>query len=130
MADYQIENAQLNIKQDTIDLKKFIFDQISSGKSNLDAKDITISQLKKEIDANTYNNKALFEEVKIIFPEIESISISNHRLATTNSNSETIAVLIYSSKTELSEQSKLKLKLWMQKRISKDKVAIYKQESN
>ena len=53
LADYQIGNTQLTIKQDTTDIKKYILDQINSGKTNLDAKDITISQLKNEIAASS-----------------------------------------------------------------------------
>jgi uncharacterized hydrophobic protein (TIGR00271 family) len=43
LADYQIEKTQLNIKQNTTDIKQYILNQIRSGKSNLDAKDITLS---------------------------------------------------------------------------------------
>ena len=111
LADYQIGNTQLTIKQDTTDIKKYILDQINSGKTNLDAKDITISQLKNEIASNKYNNKSLLDEIKIIFPEVENISISNHSFNKKPDSSYVHPVLIYDSKTALSEPSKLKLKL-------------------
>lgn len=130
LIDYQIDNTQLTIKQDTTDIKKYILDQIHSGKTNLDAKDITINKLKNEIASNKYNNKKLLDEVKIIFPEIENISISNHSFNKTPDSSYIRPVLIYDSKTALSEPSKLKLKLWLQKRLSKDKIEIYKQETD
>jgi uncharacterized hydrophobic protein (TIGR00271 family) len=130
LTDYQIENTQLTIKQDTTDIKKYILDQINSGKSNLDAKDITINQLKNEIAANKYNNKALLDEIKIIFPEVKNISISNHSFNKNTDSSYVHPVLIYESKTHLSETSKQKLKLWLQKRLSKEKIEIYKQENN
>lgn len=127
---YQIKNTKLNISQDTTDIKKYIFDQINSGKSNLDAKDITINQLKNEIAYNKYNNKALLEEIKIIFPEIENISISNHSFNKNKDSSYVRPVLIYDSKNNLTDESKRKLKLWLQKRLSKEKIEIYKQENN
>ncbi|MBX9807282.1 MAG: DUF389 domain-containing protein, partial [Flavobacteriaceae bacterium] len=130
LTDYQIENTQLTIKQDTTDIKKYILDQINSGKSNLDAKDITINQLKNEIASNKYNNKALLDEIKIIFPEVENISISNHSFNKNTDSSYVHPVLIYESKTNLSEPSKQKLKLWLQKRLSKEKIEIYKQDIN
>jgi uncharacterized hydrophobic protein (TIGR00271 family) len=130
LANYQIENTQLSIKQDTTDLKKYILDQINSGKTNLDAKDITISQLKNEIESNKYNNKALLAEIKIIFPEVETISISNHSFYTTSERPTVYPVLIYKSETTLPEPSIQKLKLWLQKRLSKDKIEIYKQEND
>ncbi|QBN20635.1 TIGR00341 family protein [Flavobacterium nackdongense] len=130
LTDYQIDNTELTIKQDTTDIKKYILDQINSGKSNLDSKDITINQLKKEIESNKYNNQALLDEMKIIFPEIESVSISNHNFAVSADSSYVRPVLIYGSKTNLSDESKLKLKLWLQKRLSKKEIEIYKQENN
>jgi len=130
LTDYQIQNTQLTIKQDTTDIKKYILDQINSGKSTLDSKDLTINQLKKEIESNKYNNEALLDEMKIIFPEIESVSISNHNFTVSADSSYVRPVLIYGSKTNLSEDSKLKLKLWLQKRLSKKEIEIYKQENN
>lgn len=128
--NYQIENTELHIKQDTIDIKKYIIDQIQSGKTNLDTKDITINQLKNEIASNTYNNKELLEEIKIIFPQVENISISNHNFIKNKDSAYVRPVLIYDSKTNLTDESKQKLKLWLQKRLSKDKIEIYKQETN
>lgn len=128
--NYQIENTELHIKQDTIDIKKYIIDQIQSGKTNLDTKDITINQLKNEIASNTYNNKELLEEIKIIFPQVENISISNHSFIKNKDSAYVRPVLIYDSKTNLTDESKQKLKLWLQKRLSKDKIEIYKQETN
>jgi uncharacterized hydrophobic protein (TIGR00271 family) len=130
LTNYEIENTQLIIKQDTTDIKKYILDQINSGKTNLDAKDITITQLKNEIASNRYNNKELLDEIKIIFPEVENISISNHSFNKNTDSSNVLPVLIYESKTYLSEPSKQKLKLWLQKRLYKEKIEIYKQESN
>lgn len=128
--NYQIENTELHIKQDTIDIKKYIIDQIQSGKTNLDTKDITINQLKNEIASNAYNNKELLEEIKIIFPQVENISISNHSFIKNKDSAYVRPVLIYDSKTNLTDESKQKLKLWLQKRLSKDKIEIYKQETN
>ena len=130
LLNYKIENTKLNISQDTTDIKKYIFDQINSGKTNLDAKDITINQLKNEITSNKYNDQALLAEVKIIFPEIENISISNHSFNKNKDSASVRPVLIYDSKTDLTDESKRKLKLWLQKRLSKEKIEIYKQENN
>jgi uncharacterized hydrophobic protein (TIGR00271 family) len=125
---YDIKNTKLHIIQDTVDIKKYILDKINSGRSDVNEKDLKIAQLQKTINDNKYNNVALLGETKIIFPEIENISISNHVF---NSDSKTpivVPVLIYNSKTELSKESLQKLKLWMQKRLGKDNIEIYRQE--
>ncbi len=128
--DYKIENTKLQIKQDTTDIKKYILEQIHSGKSELDAKDIKITQLKNEIASNKYNNKALLEEIKIIFPEIENISIANHSFNKNTDITDIHPVLIYKSKINLSAASEERLKLWLQKRLSKEKIEIYRQGTN
>ena len=130
LTDYQIGNTLLNISQDSIDIKKYILNQIHSGKTNLDAKDITINQLKNEISSNKYNNKALLDEIKILFPEVKNISISNHSFIKNKDSTYVRPVLIYDSNTDLTNESKQKLKLWLQKRLSKKKIEIYKQENN
>ena len=96
----------------------------------MDSKDITINQLKNEIASNKYNDKALLDEIKIIFPEIENISISNHGFNQNTDSAYVRPILIYDSKTNLSNESRKKLKLWLQKRLSKAKIEIYKQENN
>lgn len=130
LADYKIENTILTIQQDTTDIKKYILDQIYSGKTNLDSKDITINQLKKEIESNKYDINALMDEMNIIFPEIENISIANHNYRATTDSSYVRPVLIYRSKTNLSDDSKQKMKLWLQKRLSKKEIEIYEQQKN
>jgi uncharacterized hydrophobic protein (TIGR00271 family) len=130
LINYKIDDTKLQIKQDSTDIKKYISDQINSGKTDLDAKDLKINQLKNEIESNEYNNKALLDEIKIIFPEVENISISNHTFNKNTDSSYVNPVLIYKSKTNLSELSNQKIKLWLQKRLSKEKIEIYRQEAN
>jgi uncharacterized hydrophobic protein (TIGR00271 family) len=127
LKEYNIDNTLLQIKQDTTDIKKFILNQIYSGKTTLNAKDIQISQLQNEIDANKYNTKALLEEIKIIFPEVEEISIANHTFNINSDSTMVHPVLIYKSKKVLSESSQQKLQMWLQKRLAKDNIEIYKQ---
>lgn len=128
--DNYIQNAVLNILQDTTDIKRIILNQIHSEKSDLNAKDIKLSQIENEIAANKYNDKGLLEEIKIIFPEVENISISNHTFNNNTDSTNIYPVLIYKGKTALSDISKEKLKLWLQKRLSKEKIEIYKQDTN
>lgn len=128
LVKYNILNTQIKIIQDTVDIKKYIVDKINSGKSDLNQKDIKIARLEKIINENNYNNDALLAETKIIFPEIDDISISNHIFKSDAKNPVVLPVLIYTSKTEIPQQSMQKLKLWMQKRLGKDNIEIYRQE--
>ena len=124
---YGIENTMLRIRQDTTDIKKYISSQINTEKSILNKKDLTIAELKKQLKKNSYNNATILAEAKIIFPEIENLSISNHIYDENTDKAKVIPVMVYKSKIELSKSSKQKLVLWLQQRLSKEKVEIYRQ---
>jgi len=127
LKDYGIENTQLRIRQDTTDIKKYISNQINFEKSTLNKKDVLIANLSKQIKKNSYDNKAILAEAKIIFPEIENLSISNHIFDENTDNAKVVPVMVYKSKKELSRSSKVKLNLWLQQRLSKEKIEIYRQ---
>ena len=124
---YGIENTVLRIRQDTTDIKKYISSQINTEKSILNKKDLTIAELEKQLKKNSYNNATILAEAKIIFPEIENLSISNHIYDENTDKAKVIPVMVYKSKIELSKSSKQKLVLWLQQRLSKEKVEIYRQ---
>ena len=124
---YGIANTQLKIRQDTTDIKKYISSQINFEKSVLNEKDLLIANLSKQLKKNAYNNKALLAEAKIIFPEIENLSISNHIFDENTDNAKIVPVMVYKSRNELSRGSKEKLILWLQQRLSKEKIEIYRQ---
>jgi uncharacterized hydrophobic protein (TIGR00271 family) len=127
LKNYGIANTQLKIRQDTIDIKKYISNQINFEKSILNEKDLLIANLGKQIKKNSYDNKAILAEAKIIFPEIENLSISNHIFDENTDNAKVVPVMVYKSKKELSRSSKEKLILWLQQRLSKEKIEIYRQ---
>ena len=69
----------------------------------------------------------ILAEAKIIFPEIENLSISNHIYDEKTEKPVVIPVMIYKSKKELTKTSKEKLVLWLQQRLSIEKVEVYRQ---
>ena len=127
LTNYGIANTQLKIRQDTVDIKKYISNQINFEKSILNEKNLLIANLGKQIKKNLYDNKAILAEAKIIFPEIVNLSISNHIFDENTDNAKVVPVMVYKSKKELSTSSKKKLILWLQQRLDKKKIEIYRQ---
>lgn len=128
LTSYDISGTQLNVRQDTTDLKKYILNEINSGRSQLNSKDIAIASLENEIKADTYDNSKILSEVKILFPEITSLSISNHKFHENTDSIEVVPVLIYKSDQQLPNSSNEKLALWLKKRLSKDQIQIFRIE--
>jgi hypothetical protein len=124
---YNITNTQLRVIQDTTDLKSDILNEIKYNKSVLSEKDVAILKLKKEITLNKYENQALLSEIKILFPEIANISISNHTFNENTDSLMTVPVLLYYSKSPLKEEYQTKLGQWLEKRLVKTDIQIYRQ---
>ena len=112
--------------QDTTDLKSDILNEINSNKSVLSKKDVTILNLKNQIAKNTYDNRALLAEVKILFPEIENISLSNHTFDENTDSTRTVPVVIYKSKLGIEKPSEQKLALWLKQRLVKKEIEIFR----
>lgn len=126
LKDYGIKDTKLIIIQDTTDLKSDILNEINFNKSQLSQMDVSILKLKKEIAANTYDNKALLAEIKILFPEVVNISMSNHTFNENSDSTATVPVLIYSSKVPLDNEYTKKMTLWLQQRLAKKDIELYR----
>ena len=127
LKDYELSNTKLIIKQDTTDLKSDILNEIKFNKSTISQKDLTILNLKKQLAANQYNNKELLAEMKILFPNIENISISNHTFNENTDSLKIVPVLVYKSKSQLESAEKNKLMQWLKQRLDKKRLEIYHQ---
>ncbi|WP_035141255.1 TIGR00341 family protein [Flavobacterium daejeonense] len=127
LKNYELSNTKLIVKQDTIDLKSDILNEIKFNKSTISQKDVTILNLKKQLAANQYNNKELLAEMKILFPNIENISISNHTFNKNTDSLKTVPVLVYKSKSQLESAEENKLMQWLKQRLDKKRLEIYHQ---
>jgi hypothetical protein len=128
LKDYDINDTKLTVMQDTTDLKSDILSEINFNKSELSQKDVSILKLKKELALNTYDNKSLLAEIKILFPEINNISMGNHTFNENTDSSRTVPVLIYKSKEGLTASSEKKLSRWLQQRLLKKHIEMYSQK--
>jgi uncharacterized hydrophobic protein (TIGR00271 family) len=125
---YNIENTQLVIKQDTTDIKKYIMENNATEKAKENEKDLMILNLENKLKQNTYNNKALREEIIILFPQIKNISLANHTFNENTDSTITKTVAIYNSTKTLSTSDEDKLKMWLKKRISKNNIELFKEK--
>lgn len=125
LKSYGITNTELVIQQDTTDIKNAILSEIYKNESNIDQKDIRISQLEKSIKDNIYDNNELLGELVILFPEIKSVSMANHTFYQNTDSTKIVPIMIYKSNKELTKETKTKMSLWLAKRLNKPKVEIF-----
>lgn len=124
LKDYEITNTNLIIRQDTLDLKKDILSEIG-GDRQMTEKDKVIANLQNEINRNKYDTPRLLTEVKVLFPEIEDISLSNHYYSGTSAKDKFKVVALYKSKTQLKPADAQKLSAWLAKRVSRNDVSVF-----
>ncbi len=125
---YKINNTILRIRQDTTDLKKDILNEIGFEKATLKERDAVIQNLKKEIINLKVDNSKLLPEVKILFPEIENISVAKHTFNEGTDSVRTIPVMVYRINKRLSIESKNKLSDWLKQKLQSTELEIYEQQ--
>jgi uncharacterized hydrophobic protein (TIGR00271 family) len=117
-----IPNTKLIIRQDSADkvqlLRNDIMNEIKTTGAAVDERDQKIQQLETQLQKNTFDTKQIFQEAIIIFPDIQSISISNNHFYFTNDSTSNAPVLIYQSKARLSKADSTKFDSWLKARLS------------
>lgn len=120
-------NTKLIIRQNSSDnmrsLKKDILKEVYKKDNILSEKDKRIALLEHEIEENTFDNKQLLAEVKVIFPAIQSVVASRQSIASHDSV-RTATILMYSSKTKLNRTDREKLTNWMLTRMDVDSIEL------
>lgn len=129
LANYGVQNTRLVIKQDSIDniqlLRTSILNEIQHQEATLDVNEARIKVLESELAKNNYDNQQILKEVNAIFPVIQTVSISNHRFAGSDTT-RILPVLIYQADKDLTLTDKLKFANWMKQRLSLDTLIILK----
>ena len=130
LAAQKIPETKLLIRQDSADriqlLRNNILNEIKSKDVVVDEKDKAIQKLETEIAKNNFNGKQIMQEAKIIFPKIQSLSISNNTFFYNTDSISNTPVIIYQASEDLSADDKTKLQNWIKKRLSLGNIEIIK----
>jgi len=127
LINYDLPNTKLIIRQDTVNLRKDIMNQINNNQSVVDQKDILINNLRNQLSQYNFNASQISNEAKILFPTITSIKIGNYAIENEATKSKVIPVILFQSKKDLDEPTKIKMKLWLKQRLAKDSIEVYQQ---
>jgi hypothetical protein len=125
---YELNNTILNIIQDTTDLKQDILNEITFNNKTMSEKDLIIAKLQSQITSLKFDNNAVLNETKILFPEIENIAIANHVFNEDKTTKKVITVVLYESKKDLNTTEKQKLTAWLKNKFKTDVVEMYKRQ--
>ncbi|MDW8851094.1 DUF389 domain-containing protein [Flavobacterium sp. MMLR14_040] len=129
LADYNLPNTKLIIRQDTVNLRRDIMNQINSNQNIADQKDILITSLQSQLSQYHFNTKQINDEVKILFPTITSLEIGNYTIENKENKSKIIPVILYQTKKKIDLDTQQKMKLWLKERLKKDSIEVYQQNN-
>ncbi|WP_337964894.1 TIGR00341 family protein [uncultured Flavobacterium sp.] len=129
LVNYDLPNTKLIIRQDTINLRKDMMNQINSNQSVVDQKDILINNLRTELSQYQFNTNQISAEAKILFPTITSLAIGNYTIENDANKPKVIPVILYQSKKSMDLQTQQKMKLWLKERLAKDSIEVYQQNN-
>lgn len=122
-----LNNTELIIRQNEnlSNLKNDILNEITKKEAVLTEKDKRIKSLETELQNNVIDTKPIFAECKILFPTIESLSISKQTRYSADETSVEEVSLIYGAKKELSEEDKAKLGEWISNKLGIKNLQIF-----
>ncbi|WP_116788465.1 DUF389 domain-containing protein [Flavobacterium psychrotrophum] len=127
-----LRGTSLVIRQDSTDrfnaLKGDILSQIKSSENEMNAKDVRIVQLEKELAKNTFDNKQLLKESRALFPTITSISVTKNTLVTPRDSVIPLTAVIYDVTKALSGDDQEKFRNWLNERLSVKNVELFKKQ--
>lgn len=124
LVNYGLTQTKMYIKQDTSNLKNDILNEIGIKNNLYHEKDIIINKLQKELADLKFENASILSETKVLFPEIENLSVSNHTFFENTDTTMVIPIMLYQSKTELSTENATKLVEWLQVKLKKQQVKV------
>jgi len=118
---FGLQNTKIIIRHNSSDnlqaLKKDILNELNKNESSQTEKEKRITELEQKIATNTFDNRQLLSEIKILFPNIHEVSVSKQNIATKDTTLLT-TMLFYNANPKLNKEEMYKLKTWMQKRIN------------
>ena len=127
LIDYSLPNTKLIIKQDLKDLKNEILNEISNQSKNISEKEVLINNLKKELAALKFENTEVEEEIRILFPEIKTISLGKHIVNHHKDSVRTMTVVLFDVKDEKVKIDVVKLQKWLEQKLGTKELRIIKE---
>ena len=125
-----LTGTQLQIRQDSTDrfntLKGDILNQIKSSENEMNVKDVKIMQLEKELTKNKFDNRQILKETRVLFPIVNSLSITKSTLINQKDSTTTITAVIYDAAKNLNKAENEKLQKWLNERLSVKDVELFR----
>jgi uncharacterized hydrophobic protein (TIGR00271 family) len=127
LVDYKLPETKLIIKQDLKDLKNEILNEIGNQSKNISEKEVLINNLQKELADFKFENTEVEEEIRILFPEINTISLGKHIINHHTDSVRTMTVVLFDVKEKNAKTDVIKLQKWLEQKLKTKNLKIIKE---
>jgi len=115
-----IHNTTLSFRQDDADLKSEILSELNKQDASLSEKDVTINNLRQELNRYKVSEPGLVKEINVLFPELEDVSLGKIEKYTGTDSARIEWVVLYHLEKGAKEADKTKIKKWLNERLKVD----------
>ncbi len=120
LQDNGLQDTRLSIRQDSSSLKSEILKEISKNTTNISEKDVTISQLRRQLDQYRVSDSSLIQEIQILYPDMKDISYGKTVLYPNTDSARLQFTLLYTGK----EVNRTQLNQWLAKRLKEKNITL------
>ena len=119
-----IHNTMLNFRQDDADLKLEILSELNKQDASLSEKDVTINNLRQELNKYKVNEPGLVRELNVLFPELKDVSLGKIEKFSGTDSAKVEWLVLYHLEQGTKEIDKSKMKKWLNERLDVDNTLI------
>jgi uncharacterized hydrophobic protein (TIGR00271 family) len=127
LVDYKLPETKLIIKQDLKNLKNEILNEIGNQSKNISEKEVLINNLQKELADFKFENTEVEEEIRILFPEINTISLGKHIVNHHTDSVRTMTVVLFDVKVKNAKTDVVKLQKGLEQKLKTKNLKIIKE---
>jgi uncharacterized hydrophobic protein (TIGR00271 family) len=124
---YDILNTKLTIRQNTTDLKSEILNEIGNQNNVLNARDVVINNLQKELNEYKVNYPDVVKEMAILFPEIKNVSLGKHIIHQSSDSAKNITVMVYQLDNPKAKLDTNKISLWLHQKLKTNAIKLVRE---
>lgn len=126
LQQYHIPNTKLVIRQDNKDIKSEILHELNQQNKHLSEKDILIERLQKELEEYKLDQTEILQEMGILFPELQNVSIGKHTVNQQTDSVKEITVLLYQTERKNIKIDQEKIERWLSQKLKTTEVKLIK----
>lgn len=126
LQQYHIPNTKLVIRQDNKDIKSEILHELNQQNKHLSEKDILIERLQKELEEYKLDQTEVLQEMGILFPELQNVSIGKHTVNQQTDSVKEITVLLYQTERKNIKIDQEKIERWLSQKLKTTEVKLIK----